>query len=75
MGSTCGCLVREAEEEVFPFTSDIALAKVFPSPCSESLEGQISVPVVNLEKRFAAVMSDLRSINAAVNVALGFSVG
>lgn len=73
MGSTCGCIAREAEEEVLPFPSDIALARIFPSPFNDAFSEQIPVPIVDLEKKFTGMIDNLHISNSVVNVLLPFT--
>ncbi len=71
MGSACGCVSKEGEDEITAVpNNDINLVKKFPftdlSP--ECMSGRIAVPMVDLEKEFEKMLSDLAIQNPVVNV-------
>jgi hypothetical protein len=68
MGSTCGCLARETEEEVLPFPSDIALSRIFPGTFNDAPNEQIQVPVIDLEKKFTEIINNLTITSPNINV-------
>lgn len=70
MGISCGCLGKEAENEISTIPGDISLAKSFPNIFSDYPNGQIAVPVVDLEKEFSAAIDGLYLENRTVDVML-----
>lgn len=70
MGSTCGCISKEGEEEIVSGPNDLDLIKRFPSGdfSSGALSGRIAVPMVNLEKEFEKILESLAIENPIVNV-------
>ena len=68
MGATCGCINNDAEAEISAVPGDISLSRTFPNPFDDFQNGQITVPVVNLEKEFIVKLESLKSNNDVVNV-------
>jgi len=68
MGSTCGCLAKEIEEEIPPFHNDIVSTRVFPISFNHSTDEQIQVPIIDLERKFTEMIDSLTITSPTVRV-------
>ena len=68
MGSTCGCLAKEIEEEIPPFHNDITSTRLFPILLNDAADEQIQVPVIDLERKFTEMIDSLTITSSTVRV-------